>query len=286
MLSKSCAAIKVRSLLTFYSLTCLVSWSCFAAAAAIGGGTLSPPAGVGTLGRPIFFLGVVAPSLVALGLTAWSGGRAKVFELLRQTINAPTQIRWYAFAGAYMGAIKLTAAALHRVLRGEWPSFGGVPLILMVFAVIVSTPVQAGEEIGWRGYALPRLTTQLGLARASIAVGVIWAFWHLPLFFLRGSDTYHQSFVAALLGITALSVAMAWLYWRTNGSLLMTMLMHAAVNNTTTIVPSSTLPASSPLTLTASLVGWLTVALLWACGAYFLVRMRSAKLLPIQEKCR
>src|SRR5436190_23970328 len=130
----------------------------------------------------------------------------------------------------------------------------------MVLAIVVSTPVQAGEEIGSRGDALPHLTTQFGLARASIALGIIWAFWHLPLFFIRGSDTYHQSFMAALLGITALSVAMAWLYWRTNGSLLVTMLMHAAVNNTTIIV-SSTVPSSSPFTLSAPLVAWLTVAL-------------------------
>jgi membrane protease YdiL (CAAX protease family) len=96
------------------------------------------------------------------------------------------------------------------------------------------------------------------------------------------SDTYHQSFVVALLAITPLSVAMAWLYWRSNGSLLLTMLMHAAVNNTTTIVPSTS-PAVNPFSFSSSIVGWTTAVLLWAGAAYFLSQMRSVRLQPIQS---
>ena len=137
--------------------------------------------------------------------------------------------------------------------------------------------MQAGEEIGWRGYALPRLARQLVLVRASIVLGVIWACWHLPLFFIPGSDNYGRSFPVYLLAVTALSVAMAWLYWRTNGSLLLTMLMHAAVNNSN-IVPSAVLPGADPFALSAPLVAWLTAALLSICAVYFLVRMRGVTL--------
>jgi hypothetical protein len=56
------------------------------------------------------------------------------------------------------------------------------------------------------------------------------------------------------------------------------MVMHAAVNNTKDIVPSATPGATDPFTLQASLVGWLTVAVLWACAAYFLIRMRRGRL--------
>lgn len=132
---------------------------------------------------------------------------------------------------------------------------------------------QAGEEIGWRGYALPRLAARFGLARGSIMLGVIWAIWHLPLFFLRQADTFGQSFPVYLLQVTALSVAIAWLYWRTNGSLLLTMLLHAAINNTKDIAPSLVTTGTNPFTLNASPVSWLTLALLWVCAAYFLVRM-------------
>jgi membrane protease YdiL (CAAX protease family) len=105
-------------------------------------------------------------------------------------------------------------------------------------------------------------------------LGVIWATWHLPLFFVRESSTFEQSFPLYLLQVTALSVTAAWLYWRTNGSLLLVMLLHAAVNNTKDIVPSADPGATNPLTLSTSLVAWLTLAFLWLAAAYFLVRMR------------
>jgi uncharacterized protein len=264
----------VRSLLTFFSLTFAVSWICFTAAAAISGGSLELRA----LSGPIFYVGVFAPSLVALALTARADGREGMLALLRRIGRWPEGARWYVFAVGYMAAIKLTVALLHRLATGVWPPFGQEAAYIMAAAIVVSTPVQAGEEIGWRGYALPRLARHLGLARASVVLGLIWACWHLPFFFIPGGDKSGQSFPAYLAGATALSVAMAWLYWRTNGSLLLTMLMHAAVNNTTNIVPSAGPAGANPFALRASLVAWLTVALLWICALYFLVQMRSAEL--------
>ena len=61
-------------------------------------------------------------------------------------------------------------------------------------------------------------------------LGLIWAFWHLPLFFIPGVDKSGQSFPVYALQVTALSVAMAWLYGHSNGSLLLAMLMHSAAN--------------------------------------------------------
>ena len=154
----------------------------------------------------------------------------------------------YVFAVAYMAAIKLSAALIHRVVIGAWPRFGDEVWYLMAAAIAVSTGVQAGEEVGWRGYALPRLSARVGLAPASVILGVIWASWHLPLFFFPASDTLGQSFPLYLVQVTALSVAVAWLYWRTGGSLLLVMLLHAAVNNTkdTSLRPSTARRIPSP----------------------------------------
>ena len=138
----------------------------------------------------------------------------------------------------------------------------------------MSTPVQAGEEIGWRGYALPRLAARLGFARGSVVLGIIWALWHIPLFFIPGVDNYGQSIPLFVVAVTALSVAMAWLYVQTGGSLLLAMLMHSAINQTTLVVPSAVPTAASPFALHASAIGWMTVVLLWIPAAYFLVRMR------------
>jgi membrane protease YdiL (CAAX protease family) len=268
----------MRYLLKFFLLTYIVSWSLWLAAAAILRRDASQPSGFLAISGFLYLLGVFAPALVALALTARAGGRAGTLALLRRTVKWDVGARWYVFAVGYMAAIKLAAALLHRIATGAWPVFGQGPVYIMAAAIVFSTPVQAGEEIGWRGYALPRLSASLGLPSASIVLGVIWACWHLPFFFISGADKSGQSFPMYLLGVTALSVAMAWLYWRTNGSLLLTMLMHAAINNTKDIVPSAVSAATNVFSPSPSLVAWLSVAILWICAAYFLVRMRGVKL--------
>jgi membrane protease YdiL (CAAX protease family) len=268
----------VRSILKFFSLTYLVSWILWFAAAAILRGAAPQSLGFRAIGGSLYLLGVFAPAFVALALTARAHGREGTLALLGQTIKWSVGARWYVFAVVYMAAVKLGVAIVDRIATGAWPAFGQTPLFIMAAVIVFSTPMQAGEEIGWRGYALPRLSEGLGLSTASIALGVIWASWHLPFFFISGTDKSGQSFPVYLLSVIALSVAMAWLYWRTNGSLLLTMLMHAAVNNTKDIVPSAVSGATNAFSLSMSRVAWLSVAILWICAAYFLVRMRGVKL--------
>jgi membrane protease YdiL (CAAX protease family) len=205
-------------------------------------------------------------------------GSAGVHALLRRILELARDGRWYLFAAGYMAAVKFMVVLLHRVITGNWAPFGYEAVYLILPAILISTPVQAGEEIGWRGYALPRLSSVLGLPMASIVLGVIWACWHLPIFFMPGSDSYGQSFPVYLLSVTALSVAMAWLYWRTNESLFLVMLMHAAINNTRGSVPWAGAAGTTPFRLDASLLGWLTAGVLWIPAVYFLARMRSSRL--------
>ncbi|OLC37591.1 MAG: hypothetical protein AUH81_05915 [Candidatus Rokubacteria bacterium 13_1_40CM_4_69_5] len=255
------------SLFKFFVLTYAVTWTCFISVAAARIPARTP------LGVFLVLLGVYAPSLVALWLTARAEGVTGARALLGRILRWRVPARWYLFAVAYIPAIKLTAALVHRVATGAWPRFGHELWYLIPAAIAFSTPFQAGEEIGWRGYALPRLAARFGLARASILLGLIWACWHLPQFFIPEGDTYGQSFFVYALQVTALSVAMAWLYARTGGSLLLVMLLHSAVNNAKDIVPSAVPGATNTFGLSASFVAWLTVTFLWICAAYFLTRM-------------
>ncbi len=266
-----------RPLLRFFSLTYVATWVCWTAAAAISRRSAS---GASELAWALILLGTFAPGLTALALTERDEGRTATRALLRRVFQWEVGARWFVFAVAFMPAIKLSVALVHRVATGAWPRFGQESWYLMAGAIIVSTWVQAGEEIGWRGYALPRLSERFGLAPASIMLGIIWASWHLPLFFVPHSDTFGQSFPLYLLQVIAVSVAMAWLYWRTSGSLLLVMLLHAAVNNTKDIVPSAVPGATDTFALSTSLVAWLTVAFLWIAAVYFLFRMRKARSLP------
>ena len=112
---------------------------------------------------------------------------------------------------------------------------------------------------------------------------LIWSAWHLPIFFLPGADKYGQSFPVWTLQVVALSVAITWLYAHTNGSLLLTMLMRSAVNQTVGIVPSANVNPGNPLTLSVSLVMWLTAAFLWITALYFLVTMPKTELSRVDE---
>ena len=257
----------------FFFLTYVVTWASWLGAWAISDGGFAR-AGLWMLP---FYLGVFAPGFVAVWLTFRGEGSAGVRALLSRLVQWEAGIRWYVFALTYMAAIKLAAALIHRLATGEWPLFGNEPLYLMLAATLGSMVVfgQSGEEVGWRGYALPRLAGRIGLGRASIVVGIMWASWHLPLFFVPGTGTTGQSFPIYMLGVIAISVAIAWLYQRTNGSLFLTMLMHSAINNTKDIVPSVGPVPTNPFAISATLIGWLTAGLMWLCAAYLLFRMKQ-----------
>lgn len=274
---------RAGSLLKFFSLTYVMAWTCWVAAGSISSGPASDAPGRAALAQALLLLGTFAPGLVALAMTGLAGGRAATRALLGRVFRWDVGARWYVFAVGYIPAIKLSVALVHRVVTGAWPRFGQDAWYVMAAVIMISMWAQAGEEIGWRGYALPRLADRFGLGPASVVLGTIWAIWHLPLFFFPGADTLGQSFPLYLLQVTALSVAMAWLYWRTGGSLLLVMLLHAAVNNTKDIVPSAVPGATNPFALSTSLPAWLTVALLWICAAYFLVAMRKGKLQSMEK---
>ena len=227
-------------------------------------------------GYLLILLGAFAPAIAALALTAWEGGASAVQALLRRIFITAVPRRYYAFAVLYMVTIKLTATLLHRLLLGAWPTFNTGELLLVPLAIAVSVPAQAGEEIGWRGYALPRLAARFGLARASVLLGVIWAAWHLPQFYIPGADTYHHSFLVWSLQVVAGSVAFAWLYARTGGSLLLVMLLHASINNSKDIVPAGLATPPGVFAWEASAISWLTLVLMWTVAAWLLRSMGRA----------
>jgi len=258
---------QARLVALFVIATFVASWALWAGAAAAG------------LGGWGFIGGTVMPAVVALGLTAWRDGSAAAAALAAQAARWRAGVGWYALALFFMAAVKLAAAGLQRLIIGTWPTFGDTALVLVLLGVLISTPVQAGEEIGWRGFMTPRLAALVGWRGAGLITGVVWATWHLPMFFIAGGDMVGQSFPVFALSVTAIALVMTAIYVGTRSSLLLTMLMHSAVNNTTGIVPSRA-PAAGVFTLASSPMGWLTAAVLWGAAAGFLVWMPKVKAAP------
>jgi membrane protease YdiL (CAAX protease family) len=244
------------ALSVFFVLVYAITWTLFI--------TVATTVPVQTpLGYTLVLAGAYAPAFVALALTGWTNGAAGVAKLLKRVLIVDVPARYYLFAIFYMVAVKLTAASVHRVILGAWPQFTWGSLAIIPFAIALSTPFQAGEEIGWRGYALPRLAARFGLARASLLLGVIWAVWHVPQFYIAGADTYHQSFLVWAPQVVAMSVAFAWLYARSGGSLLLVMLLHSAINNSKDIVPSAAPVPPGVFSLHASAMSYIGLAVLW-----------------------
>lgn len=269
-------AARPAHLVLFFVFSYALMWACFwyVAAARIPADSAA--------GGALLLLGTFAPCLFAMLLTGLAQGGTGVRRLLTPVIRWRVAAKFYVFALVYIAAIKLSAALIYRVVTGTWPRFGHEGPVVILVAVIVSTPFQFGEEVGWRGYALPRLAKRMGLARASLLLGLIWGVWHLPQFFVPGADTYRQSFPLFVLQVIALSVAIAWLWDRTGHSLLLPMLLHSAVNNTKDIVPSPVLGGTPTFGLHGSFIGWTTVTLLWVCAAYFLFRMSKTR--PVLDR--
>lgn len=263
-------AVGVPRTVKFFLLTYVISWSCWIAAIGISGPKRFDDSVIPGI---LLLAGTFAPALCGLMLTAYAEGKPGVMSMLSRMLQGGVGLRWFLFAILYMPIIKGMVALSYRLATGTWPPFGHESALVIAAAILFSTPVQAGEEIGWRGYALPRIASRLGLGWASVIVGLIWGVWHLPLFFWPGSDKYNESFPLYVAGVIAFSVAIAWLYGHTGGSLLMTMLMHSAFNQTIGIVDDRLASGEKPFALGAALSFILTIAWMWVAAAFFLSRM-------------
>ena len=246
--------MNAANLTVFFILTYLLSWSIWI-----------PIAATENSSQWLMWLAGFAPSLVALILTGWRSGRSGLHRLLR--LKWRVWWVWYAISLLGTPLIMLAALGLDVALGGDWPqyadpghlvtSFKQWPLILVVF-VYIFIFTALGEEIGWRGYALPRLQARFSPFIASLILGVVWAFWHLPLFWIAGD--FHQSLPLSLflLQILGSTILYTWMYNRSGGSLAIAMLFHTASNAAVGLLPI--LPLDNGGSLRPL---WLVVALLW-----------------------
>jgi membrane protease YdiL (CAAX protease family) len=120
----------------------------------------------------------------------------------------------------------LAAIGLHVLLGASYTYRAGGPLLLsLILGVLV-----LGEELGWRGYALPRLQARYGSLAASLILGALWAAWHLINATIPGMGAYWHSFAAFALFVIPQTILFTWLANRTRGSVLLAWLFHAAIN--------------------------------------------------------
>lgn len=109
--------------------------------------------------------------------------------------------------------------------------FGGKPSLILVNTILMlifGGPL--GEELGWRGYLLPKLQKKLSPLKSGLLISIVWTCWHIPLFLMPCTFQYGVSFLLFLILNVYLSVLITWVFNRTNGSLIFPILIHTSCN--------------------------------------------------------
>jgi uncharacterized protein len=175
------------------------------------------------------------PAVAALACAAVLYGRAGVRDLGRRLLLWRVSWWWYpvVLLGPLVFALMVAGIA---VLFGEaWdavrpPALSlSIPALVLTLLVLVLTD-GVGEELGWRGYLLPRLLIRYRAVAASLILGLYWWLWHLPLVWTEGSVLEDQPLWLLLADLMAKSLIFTYVFLGTQGSVLIAILLHASTN--------------------------------------------------------
>jgi membrane protease YdiL (CAAX protease family) len=184
--------------------------------------------------------GFVVATLLMTGLLQ---GKSGIVALLKRYLIWRVGIAWYLAALLLPTLIYLTAIGVYTIFGGQAPDFsqtmahqifGTATSLWLVIPFLLFDMLTNGEEIGWRGYVLPRLQWRYSALISSLILGVIWTMWHIPKFLVAGNNT---PFVWYLIMTIARAILFTWVYNNTRGSLLLVTIFHAAINTTYVFLP-------------------------------------------------
>lgn len=202
---------------------------------------------VGFLVPEYFLLAIIpgawAPTIASVFLTWLRDGRDGVCQFLLRVIRWRIGFQWYlvvifgiaviAFAAQGLNIWLFDGVSLKLNLPDGIPEDGWLIALPIIFLVNIFFGGPLAEDIGWRGYALPKLRETMSAFKASLILGIVWVLWHLPFFWISEGNSAVGGIPLLWFALltTAWSVLFAWVYVNTE-SILMPILFHAAVNTT------------------------------------------------------
>jgi uncharacterized protein len=181
----------------------------------------------------LVMLGTFGPFLAGVAIVSRTSGFAGLRDFVGQALRWRVGIRWYLAALLAPALIRIIVLSVHVLKGGTFPDLtdGGRWLAVPgTFLAVLLIGGPSGEEFGWRGFLLQRLQPSLGMVTASMAIGVLTAFWHLPLFWIPSTPQSHLPFALFAVRTVALSLISTWIYNGTRRSLLFVLLFHASLN--------------------------------------------------------
>jgi membrane protease YdiL (CAAX protease family) len=223
--------LKQNPIPAFFVLTFAIAWSIW-----LPLGFLAP-------GNILLTIpGAWAPTFSALILIGLSEGWSGIREFLNRILRWRVGFQWYLivlFGVAVIAYLAIGLGTLFGVPAPEITLPNGLPrealigFLPVVFVINIFVGGPLAEDIGWRGYILPKMRERMNALNASLIIGILWAVWHVPYFIFPGwnAATGNIPFHWFALLTTSWSVLFAWVYVNTE-CILMPVLFHAAINTT------------------------------------------------------
>jgi membrane protease YdiL (CAAX protease family) len=236
------ALLARHPLLSFFVMAYAFTWIVLApwTLGEDGAKVLPPALGVpSSSARFLLAAGIFAgPTLSAFIMTATTEGREGVRRLLGRLVLWRVGLRWYLFSLIVVPLIMVVGTMIYSGDLPNLGALGGPSYLLSYLATYVLVMVLGGplfEEIGWRGFALARMEALHGPLLASVILGVMWALWHLPQFFVPSWAA--SSGGGGILGIILFTITVitftivfTWVFNNTKASVLLAILVHTSID--------------------------------------------------------
>lgn len=216
-LRKSTPKMTTKTLGTFLALSFGLTWSLAAVLMIVGFST------------PVFLLAVYAPGLAGIFLVWQHYGKEGLISFFRRLTLWRMPLKWWLYMLLGFPAIVYLGAALNGTIGDLFPFspwYQIFPALLQSFFLLGTN-----EEFGWRGVALPLLQRKMAPFWAGLILGIIWAAWHIPAFFVSGLQYEAWSAVPYFGGVIALSIILTPIFNSAKGSLLIAYLYHFQMMN-------------------------------------------------------
>jgi uncharacterized protein len=257
-----------KQLIQFFGITFAISWIIWLPGVIFSNFPVS--------GKALEILGALGPAIAALILVGRSEGKAGVKRIAASSFGAKCNWRFLLFAGLMLLGIHAASRVIYGLVSDNLPNtemlaspVGLIPLFIIMFLLGGGL----NEEIGWRGYALDRLQSKYSALVASLLLGVVWIIWHLPVFFLSGTNQSLIPFWLFMIAVIPLGVMMTWVYNNTGKSIFAAAMFHTIGNL------SHELFRIMPTESSRSLTGFVILTVLYFMAAIVITVVYGAKTL-------
>jgi membrane protease YdiL (CAAX protease family) len=274
--------LRAHVIFVYFTLTFLLSWLIWVPLALDYLSLLPLKLDAGFVSIVRLF-GTLGPAVSAILASFLAGGGPGVKSLLGQLKRWRVKWTWYVAAGLVFPALIFVVAWIYRLLPGV-PALPIQPISVagLIITVIILTISVTGEEIGWRGFALPQLQKQSTALKASLVLGTIHTLWHLPFWLILGElERFGWGYwVLSWIWIMAITIYITWIMNNTGSSLPMVLLFHWSLN----VVSVGYLPITTVIPayiIFIVIAGIIDIGLLVRYGSKRLVRASKAAIASV-----